>query len=160
MYYHAYAWTYIGRVSQNKSAPSHRVHEGRKTNPTPQAVHGWQLPYLCPDVRHARPDQKVGPVGGTFGSTIISKNCFQKFLNWHGHELAQAFWDGWLHGMVCFNFCLWNIGGTIYEYYSACLQCGICWSTLTLHLLYVIGHYWIYYNNNLLIYRMARLKEP
>ena len=27
----------------------------------------------------SRPDQKVGPLGGTFGPTIISKTRFQKF---------------------------------------------------------------------------------
>ena len=27
----------------------------------------------------SRPDQKVGPVDGPFGSTVISKTCFQNF---------------------------------------------------------------------------------
>ena len=28
--------------------------------------------------RVLRPDQKVGPSGGTFGATVISKKCFKK----------------------------------------------------------------------------------
>ena len=31
-----------------------------------------------------RPDQKVGSLGGPFGSTVISKNCFQKFRRLSG----------------------------------------------------------------------------
>ena len=30
--------------------------------------------------RVSRPNQKVGPPGGTFGSTVISKKYFRKFM--------------------------------------------------------------------------------
>ena len=40
------------------------------------------LPWWCRKVWASTPDKKVSPVSGTFGSTVISKTCFQICRAW------------------------------------------------------------------------------
>ena len=42
--------------------------------------HFWRGHHVCPQwYESSKPDQQVGPLGGSFGSTVILKPCFDEF---------------------------------------------------------------------------------